>query len=101
MTQITNITKQEFSRRRKALMEHMAPNSVAILPAASEKIRNRDAHYAFRQESDFYYLSGFPEPEAVLVVIPGGGCIGYPYTSWATPRPVCRWRCAHRTHGDR
>lgn len=71
MTQIAQITKQEFSRRRKALMEHMAPNSIAILPAASEKIRNRDAHYAYRQESDFYYLSGFPEPEAVLVIIPG------------------------------
>lgn len=65
------ITKQEFSRRRKALTEHMEPNSIAILTAASEKIRNRDAHYAYRQDSDFYYLSGFPEPEAVLVIIPG------------------------------
>jgi Xaa-Pro aminopeptidase len=65
------ITKQEFARRRKALIEHMEPNSIAILSAAPEKIRNRDAHYAYRQDSDFYYLSGFPEPEAVLVVIPG------------------------------
>ncbi|MGS2717325.1 Xaa-Pro aminopeptidase [Eionea flava] len=68
---MTQITKQEFSRRRKALMEHMAPNSIAILPAAGEKIRNRDAHYPYRQDSDFFYLSGFPEPEAVLVIIPG------------------------------
>lgn len=64
------ITKQEFARRRKALMEHMEPNSIAILSAAPEKIRNRDAHYAYRQDSDFFYLSGFPEPEAVLVIIP-------------------------------
>ncbi len=65
------ITKQEFARRRKALSEHMEPNSIAILPAAPEKVRNRDAHYAYRQDSDFHYLSGFPEPEAVLVIIPG------------------------------
>ena len=67
----TPITRQEFARRRKALMEHMEPNSIAILPAASEKVRNRDAHYAYRQDSDFYYLSGFPEPEAVLAIAPG------------------------------
>ncbi|MFT5116495.1 MAG: Xaa-Pro aminopeptidase [Kiritimatiellia bacterium] len=68
---MTQISKQEFARRRKALIDHMAPNSIAILSAATEKVRNRDAHYAYRQESDFFYLSGFPEPEAVLVIIPG------------------------------
>ncbi len=68
---MTEITKQEFARRRKALIDHMEPNSIAILPAATEKVRNRDAHYAYRQDSDFFYLSGFPEPEAVLVVVPG------------------------------
>jgi Xaa-Pro aminopeptidase len=67
---MTHITKQEFARRRKALIAHMEPNSIAILPAAREKIRNRDTHYAYRQNSDFYYLTGFPEPEAVLVIIP-------------------------------
>jgi Xaa-Pro aminopeptidase len=65
------ITKQEFARRRQSLMAHFEQNSIAIIPAASEKIRNRDAHYAYRQDSDFYYLSGFPEPEAVLVLMPG------------------------------
>jgi Xaa-Pro aminopeptidase len=68
---MTQISKQEFARRRKALIDHMEPNSIAILSAATEKVRNRDAHYAYRQESDFFYLSGFPEPEAVLVIIPG------------------------------
>ncbi|ODS24707.1 Xaa-Pro aminopeptidase [Candidatus Endobugula sertula] len=65
------MTKQEFSRRRKALIDHMEPNSIAILPAATEKVRNRDVHYAYRQDSDFFYLSGFPEPDAVLAIVPG------------------------------
>lgn len=65
------ITKQEFARRRKALMAMMEPDSIAILPSAAEKTRSRDTHYSFRQDSDFYYLSGFDEPNAVLVLIPG------------------------------
>ncbi len=68
---MTQITKKEFARRRKTLMSLMEPNSIAVLSAATEKVRNRDAHYAYRQDSDFYYLSGFPEPEAVLVLVPG------------------------------
>jgi len=65
------ISKQEFARRRRTLMELMAENSIAIITGAAERIRNRDTHYPYRQDSDFYYLSGFPEPEAVLVLIPG------------------------------
>lgn len=61
----------EFARRRKQLMRMMGHDSVAILPTALEKIRNRDAEYPFRPDSDFYYLTGFPEPEAVLVLVPG------------------------------
>jgi Xaa-Pro aminopeptidase len=49
----------------------MGEGSIAVIPAAPERIRNRDAHYPYRQDSDFFYLSGFPEPEAVLVLIPG------------------------------
>ncbi len=64
------ISKQEIARRRKALMAMMEPNSIAILPAADEKTRSRDTQYHFRQDSDFHYLTGFPEPEAVLVLIP-------------------------------
>ncbi len=69
--QPVKITKQEFARRRRDLMAQMEPNSIAIVPAASEKVRNRDSDYPFRQDSDFYYLTGFPEPEAVLVLLPG------------------------------
>lgn len=66
-----SISKTEFQRRRKALMEQMEPNSIAILPAAHEKARSRDTDYLFRQDSDFFYLTGFPEPEAVAVLLPG------------------------------
>ncbi len=51
-------------------MQMMGKNSVAILPAAPVRIRNRDAEHVYRQDSDFYYLTGFPEPEAVAVLIP-------------------------------
>jgi Xaa-Pro aminopeptidase len=60
-----------FARRRRALMERMGPNSVALLPAAPSMPRNRDVHYPYRQDSDFYYLTGFPEPEALAALIPG------------------------------
>ena len=65
-----SISRQEFARRRKALMAMMEPNSIAILPAADEKPRSRDTQFHFRQDSDFFYLTGFPEPEAVLVLSP-------------------------------
>lgn len=66
-----HIPKAEYARRRKALMAQMEPNSIAILPAAAVAIRNRDVEHVYRQDSDFQYLSGFPEPEAVIVLIPG------------------------------
>ena len=62
---------QEFTKRRKHLMELMGPDSVAILPAAPQRMRNRDTEFHYRQDSDFYYLTGFPEPEAVAVLVPG------------------------------
>jgi Xaa-Pro aminopeptidase len=68
---MTRIPRSEYARRRKALMEQMEPNSIAILPAAPMYIRNRDVEHVYRQDSDFQYLSGFPEPEAVIALIPG------------------------------
>ena len=62
---------QEFTRRRRELMRMMGKGAIAIVPAAHEKIRNRDSHYPFRQDSDFHYLTGFPEPDAVAVLVPG------------------------------
>ncbi len=61
----------EFKRRRNQLMKMMGKNTIAILPSASEIIRNRDAHFPFRQDSDFLYLTGFNEPDAVMVLKPG------------------------------
>lgn len=61
----------EFTRRRRQLMRMMGRGSVAILPAAQTRVRNRDVLYAYRQDSDFYYLTGFAEPDAVAVLVPG------------------------------
>lgn len=65
------LPREEFARRRKELMTLMGANSIAILPAAPEQTRNRDVEYPYRQNSDFWYLTGFPEPEAVMVLLPG------------------------------
>lgn len=62
---------QEYKARRQKLAQSMSPDSVAIIPAANELLRNGDAHYRFRQDSNFYYLTGFNEPEALLMVIAG------------------------------
>jgi Xaa-Pro aminopeptidase len=61
----------EYTRRRRALLQALGRGGLAILPAAREAIRNRDVHYPFRQSSDFAYLTGFPEPDAVVVLAPG------------------------------
>lgn len=65
------MNRSEFAKRRKRLMQAMSSDTIAILPTANEKKRNRDTEYPYRADSDFYYLSGFPEPEAVAVLIPG------------------------------
>ena len=61
----------EYKRRRKHLMQVMGDDAVAILPAALVRMRNRDAEFQFRQDSDFHYITGFDEPEAVAVLVPG------------------------------
>ena len=65
------ISQQSFAERRQKLMAQMSAGSVAIIPSAREIARNRDVDYPFRQDSDFYYLTGFNEPDAVLVLVPG------------------------------
>ena len=66
-----HISADEFARRRRALMDAIGPDGVAIIPAATEQTRNSDVHYRFRQDSDFRYLTGFPEPDAWAVLAPG------------------------------
>ena len=67
---------QEFMRR-------MEPNSVAIIPSAREATRSNDTHYRFRQDSDFFYLTGFEEPDAIAVIKPSQSP---KYTLFVRPR---------------
>lgn len=68
---LPSIPKDEFARRRRHLMKLMGRDGIAVLPAAPVRLRNNDVEYAYRQDSDFYYLTGFAEPESVAVLIPG------------------------------
>ena len=63
----------DFVSRRKELMSLMEANSIAIMPGAVARGRNADVKFRFRQNSDFHYLTGFDEPDAVLALIPGRG----------------------------
>lgn len=63
------MTQQEFLRRRQTLLAKMAPGSAALIFAAPEAPRSADSEYPYRQNSDFWYFTGFNEPEAVLVLI--------------------------------
>jgi len=56
---------------RRARLAQAMQAGVAVLPTAPERIRNRDSHYPYRYDSHFYYLTGFPEPEAALVIVAG------------------------------
>mgnify|MGYP000876522919 CR=1 FL=1 len=62
---------REFARRRRQLMRMAGRDAIIIVPSAEERVRNNDAHYPFRQDSDFHYLTGFAEPDAVLALVPG------------------------------
>jgi len=73
-----SIKKAEYKKRRRELMAQMEPNSIAIISSGEELLRNGDSHFAFRQNSDLYYLTGFREAESCLVLIPGrkqGECL--------------------------
>jgi Xaa-Pro aminopeptidase len=61
----------EFKQRRKQLARRIKKKSVALIASASASVRNRDVEYPYRQDSDFHYLTGFDEPEAVAVFAPG------------------------------
>jgi len=65
------VNKSEFAKRRKHLIDIMGPDSIAVLPNAKVSNRNRDVDYIYRSDSNFHYLSGFDEPESVIVIVPG------------------------------
>ena len=60
-----------FRARRKRMMEAIAPGATAILPSAPIALRSGDVEFVYRQDSDFYYLTGFAEPESVALLSPG------------------------------
>ena len=65
------LSPKACARRRAQLMQMVGEDAILILPAAPERVRSRDTHYPYRQDSDFWYLTGFDEPQAVLVLAPG------------------------------
>ena len=65
------IPKEEYAARRRRLLDRLGKDALAVVPSGGLKVRNRDAEYPFRQDSDFHYLTGFNEPEAVAVFVPG------------------------------
>src|ERR1700735_1159094 len=69
--------RTEFARRRRQFMRIIGKDAIAILPAAPVRHRNGDIEYAYRQDSHFHYLCGFPEPDAVAVLIPGRATAEY------------------------
>lgn len=71
------LNNTEYKNRRHTLMCDMGVG-VAILPTAPEVIRNRDSHYPYRFDSYFYYLTGFKEPESVLILVAGNVVKGEP-----------------------
>lgn len=65
------MNKTEFAKRRKTLMRMIGEDGIAILPSAPVRMRSRDVEYRYRQDSDFFYLTGFAEPESVALLVPG------------------------------
>ena len=65
------MNSKEFEKRRRQLMKMVGPGGIVILPSAPVRTRSRDVEYRYRQDSDFYYMTGFAEPEAVAVLVPG------------------------------
>ncbi len=71
MQPLTAHWRKALARRRRQLMQAAGDGAILVLPAAPERIRSRDTHYPYRQDSDFWYLTGCEEPDAVLVLVPG------------------------------
>lgn len=72
------ISLDEYRRRRRRLMDNLPADAAVLLPGASLVTRSRDSEFPFRQDSDFHYLTGFPEPDALLLLLPGraeGECV--------------------------
>ncbi len=89
----------EFYRsRRRQLMELVGDGNAALIAAASEKLRSNDVEYRFRQNSDFDYLTGFPEPDALCLLLPGHP--KHEYVLFVRPRDAERETWTGRRAGE-
>lgn len=79
------ITLKEYKARRQTLAKKLPAGAIAIFKAASECLRNGDAHYRFRQSSNFYYLTGFNEPDAILFILAGKDGMSYLFNNPENP----------------
>lgn len=79
------INTEFYANNRKRFMDKMAPNSVAIIPSAPEATYSHDVHYPYRQNSYLRYLTGFIEPQSVLVIAPAQE---HPFTLFVMPRDL-------------
>ncbi|MAR37890.1 MAG: Xaa-Pro aminopeptidase [Chloroflexi bacterium] len=66
---MNKIDQKEYKLRRQKLFKHMDENSLLIVSGATEKVRNNDVHYEFRQDSNFWYLTGLEEPDAIMIML--------------------------------
>ena len=80
----------------KRFISQMEPNSIAIVPAAHEQTRSYDTEFKFRQDSDFWYLTGFPEPDAIAVI---DNASKKPFTLYVRPRDPLMETWFGRRHG--
>jgi len=71
VARVPSVGREEFKRRRRALLKQMGRDSIAVVPTAPVRMRNNDVEYAYRPDSDFFYLTGFAEPDSVAVLVPG------------------------------
>jgi Xaa-Pro aminopeptidase len=69
----TGVDTARYAARRARLLAQMPPGAVAVLPTAPEVTRNADSEYLYRHDSYFYYLTGFIEPEAAVVLVAASG----------------------------
>ena len=61
----------EYKKRRNKLSRMIGKDGIAILPTAPSKNRSRDTYYPYRPDSDFFYFTGFSEPDALMILAPG------------------------------
>src|SRR4030095_2674825 len=84
-------------KQLKDFIEQIGKDAVAVIPASHEQTRSYDTEFKFHQDPDFYYLTGFPEPDAVAVIAPGDK--KNPYTLFVRPRDPEMEACFGRREG--